>query len=635
MKKQFGKFLLFLVVTLFFNDLWASNITITPYKTRTLLNSLYYYDSIQNLDSLNKFIRHSEELLRDVTANSKINEKVAEDVADIFLFLAEDRMEKGMSLTAISLYNKAESFYNVKSNLRKVAYCLYKKGDIYLGLNNQLKALENYYRSTILYEDLNDSTEMTKVYLNLAKIYKEQDDYLLAKENISKALSINYQLENPLLLSQLKKVYAEIIYETGKVDEALLLFQESLSLAKIAGDKHIISQVLNKIGNLYLSSKDYNQAKYFFDEALRMALENDFKNEEANAIVNIGRYYFLTDKLSKAIEYGLQAAKLYESINSNNTSTRAIVLLSEVYQKQGDWKNAFFYQDKLINIKEKKEKEIIEQTLRQEAFRLAVEKDKLLMEQKKVEETLRSEKDIQRRNVLLLIVGVIVILLIFSLLIVYLRLKAINEKNKIISKQNEERKMLLQEVHHRVKNNFQIVSSMLRLQSYGFENEELRQNFTEAVNRINSMAIVHEVIYQQERFKDINSKVYLEKLIEVLEKTGDKSVSFESESDDVMFRIETLISLGIALNELITNSFKHAFNDKIENPKIKISLRAIADNKFTLTYQDNGIGINKKKLQSNFGMELIETIVDNYDGVINIISTIPKWPTTIEITFNE
>src|SRR5690554_4179955 len=137
---------------------------------------------------------------------------------------------------------------------------------------------------------------------------------------------------------------------------------------------------------------------------------------------------------------------------------------------------------------------------------------------------------------------VLFILLAIFLFIFYYRFKTTKEQNKIITKQSEERKLLLQEVHHRVKNNFQIVSSMLRLQSYNFEDEKLRLNFQEAVNRINAMAIVHDVIYRQEKFKDINSKTYLEKLVLSLHKTGDSRIKILIDSEEIPFKIETLIS---------------------------------------------------------------------------------------------
>src|SRR5690554_3032687 len=167
---------------------------------------------------------------------------------------------------------------------------------------------------------------------------------------------------------------------------------------------------------------------------------------------------------------------------------------------------------------------------------------------------------------------VLFILLAIFLFIFYYRFKTTKEQNKIITKQSEERKLLLQEVHHRVKNNFQIVSSMLRLQSYNFEDEELRKNFNEAVNRINAMAIVHDIIYRQEKFKDIDAANYLERVVQALHKTGDKRINIEVDAEHIPFRIETLINLGIALNELITNSFKHAFDEETVNPTIKISL---------------------------------------------------------------
>src|SRR5690554_6492231 len=280
------------------------------------------------------------------------------------------------------------------------------------------------------------------------------------------------------------------------------------------------------------------------------------------------------------------------------------------------------------------EKNAIDQVAQQELIRLKLENDRFLAETELAKQTIAIEKKNQRQSILYILLGVLFVLLLVALFIIYLRLRSSRERNKYITRQSEERKLLLKEVHHRVKNNFQIVSSMLRLQSYNFDNEELRLNFEEAVNRINAMAIVHDVIYRQEKFRDINSKTYLEKLIQTLHKTGESRILINVESEEIPFKIETLINLGIAINELITNSFKHAFKLGDEQPKIHISLHTIAEKTYELNYKDNGVGLSKDSYSSNFGMDLIETIIDNYEGTVQIVED-KDWSTAIKITFKE
>src|SRR5690554_3162551 len=602
---------------------------------KKLLEKLDYFSTHPNLDSLNHYIHKAEMTCGKInTAGDFTNEEI-NVASEIYLLIAEQSLSKNMLLEAIINFSHVERLNVLANNQERIASILTKKGSTYSYMGNQIKAIESYYRASLIYEQLNNPFALAQNYLNLATIYKNQKNQKLALENIEKALTINKTLNSSTLLGKIKRIEAEMMDEMEEFEEALKLYQTALSLSKVAENKNEVANVLNKIGRLYLKHNNFERSIYFLREAYQLAIENDFSYEIARTLINLGEFYYETDSLSEAIKYGKEALSLAQKLRNDDIKNKATILLLNVYKKNEDWENAFYYQELLIKEKEKNEVKIINQIIEEETHRMNLEKGKLLNEQKKVEQTLRQEKEEQSRKVIYGIVATVIVLLLIFVFLFYSRLKASKEKNKIILKQSEERKLLLQEVHHRVKNNFQIVSSMLRLQSYSFENEELRQSFNEAVNRINSMAMVHEVIYQQEKFKDLDIKIYLEKLVEILQKTSYNNIHFNIESESVSFKIETLISIGIALNELITNSFKHAFNLEVYNPKIKISLKVLKDNQISLIYQDNGVGINKENLKQNFGMDLIETIIENYSDTLVINDDDKKWPTTIEIRFKE
>ena len=158
-------------------------------------------------------------------------------------------------------------------------------------------------------------------------------------------------------------------------------------------------------------------------------------------------------------------------------------------------------------------------------------------------------------------------------IIFFIRLRISRSQNAIIEKQSNERKVLLQEIHHRVKNNFQIICSILKLQAYEEGNEKIEIAFNDAINRIHLMASVHEIIYKQELFSEISPEEYLGKLIDALKSyTTNQKIEFTLHSDVEKLDIQVLLTLGIAINELITNSIKYAFSEKNETPKISIEL---------------------------------------------------------------
>ena len=111
-------------------------------------------------------------------------------------------------------------------------------------------------------------------------------------------------------------------------------------------------------------------------------------------------------------------------------------------------------------------------------------------------------------------------------------------------------------------------------------------------------------------------------------------IKISAETDVDRLNIKTLIPLGITINELVTNSLKYAFDQSSINPQIKISLNKSPENEFSLTYQDNGTGFDHSKKKSSFGMELIDTVVSQIDGVI-LRKCDEKWKNKVEIQFKE
>jgi two-component sensor histidine kinase len=191
-------------------------------------------------------------------------------------------------------------------------------------------------------------------------------------------------------------------------------------------------------------------------------------------------------------------------------------------------------------------------------------------------------------------------------------LKKQYEKIKI---QNQEKTVLLQEVHHRVKNNLQIVSSLLKLQSYEIENPEVKAHFEEAMGRISSMALIHERMYQNNNLSEIKLRTYVSILTnDILRSiTKDKSIDLNVKSDIEFIDPNITVPIALIFNELITNTIKHAVPN---NGKGKIDIEVVQqEGQIDLIYQDSGS--TEANINNNgFGSMLIETFVEQLDGEI-------------------
>ncbi len=188
----------------------------------------------------------------------------------------------------------------------------------------------------------------------------------------------------------------------------------------------------------------------------------------------------------------------------------------------------------------------------------------------------------------------------------------------------KEKEMLLQEIHHRVKNNLQVISSLLRLQSYHITDPEALEIFRESQNRVSSISLVHEKLYQSHDTGCIDFADYLKSLTEDLfqffPNTNSSKINLKLELEYVKLNIETAISCGLIVNELLTNSLKHAFTS-VESGEIYVGLIKDKNNKILLTVADDGQGLpsqfNLDEIDS-FGLELVQHLSKRINGNISI-----------------
>ncbi|HSP88876.1 MAG TPA: CHASE domain-containing protein [Ignavibacteriaceae bacterium] len=186
----------------------------------------------------------------------------------------------------------------------------------------------------------------------------------------------------------------------------------------------------------------------------------------------------------------------------------------------------------------------------------------------------------------------------------------------------KEKEVLLREIHHRVKNNLQIISSMLNLQTNYITDKKSLAIFEESRNRVRTMALIHEKLYQNESLSTLNIKDYVIELVNNLMRSyrADNRILPEINISDIFINTDTAIPLGLIINELISNSLKYAFPSN-EAGRITISLIAFTNEKFQLIISDNGIGLPEEfdiKKTNTLGLQLVNSLVTQLDGEIQV-----------------
>ncbi|MFA6136843.1 MAG: sensor histidine kinase [Sulfurimonas sp.] len=189
------------------------------------------------------------------------------------------------------------------------------------------------------------------------------------------------------------------------------------------------------------------------------------------------------------------------------------------------------------------------------------------------------------------------------------RTKRLDDKNKLLSFEIKNKNVLLRELYHRVKNNLQIISSLLSLQSRRIQDKTTKSIFDETNQRIKAMSLIHEKLYQSENLEAVDMQVYTLELVEYLRQSFlNHNLIFEVACENFYLDLEKAVPMGLIINELVTNSIKYAFDSGDENKKITIKMNILPDDKFLLDVQDNGKGADLQMLHEGFGFKLVESL---------------------------
>lgn len=205
----------------------------------------------------------------------------------------------------------------------------------------------------------------------------------------------------------------------------------------------------------------------------------------------------------------------------------------------------------------------------------------------------------------------------------FLERKTIEEKVKASLTEKE---VLIKEVHHRVKNNLQIVSSLLSLQAESISDKQARDKYIESISRIKTMAIIHEQLYRSKNLSKINAEEYFSELVRYISETYNVNskvkVNLRIKVREKFIDIDKAIPCGIIINELLSNAFKYAFPDN-KSGEVKVELRSIVNPNYhcRLIVEDNGVGIKGKinfKNPETLGLQLINSLTDQLDGKLEV-----------------
>ena len=283
--------------------------------------------------------------------------------------------------------------------------------------------------------------------------------------------------------------------------------------------------------------------------------------------------------------------------------------IATTYEKLNDYKSALKYQRRAFKLRDSLASVESDKSMHEMLTKYETEKKEATIATQATQ--LNQQQRIQWLGIGL--VGLLIGFLVFGIVAFLNRAK----KNKLLAVKNAENELLLKEIHHRVKNNLEVVSSLLSLQSAQISDPNTKDAMQESQNRVNSIGIVHQKLYQGENLGAIEMKDYFINLSESIIDTfgAEQRVTLEVAMEKLNVDIDTAVPLGLIVNELLTNTLKYAFPNGREG-KVSITLEQQPNGVLHLEVSDNGTGKSATTQGTGFGSQLVSLLTRQLNGVM-------------------
>ena len=533
---------------------------------------------------------------------------------------------------------KANEFINevseplFKSSILNSMGGVYKKqGNISLSITTMLASksyLDKIDTLTLSEEEIYKYKGQNLVLNNsLANFYNQMEEYETSLDYYETAYQNALKLNSKVNAGGILTNKGDLLLKMGKYDEALNILLEGKEL-KLEG-KAPLRSIGNSeltIGIAYLKNGYYNEALKSYNKAFQIYSEINNPSGLINTLTERGILYNSQKEYTKAKEDCEIAKTLAIQHKDLEYQAKSCECLFEAYKGLGDFENALENHQLFVIANDSifSEKNIKKFT----QLQMQYDFDKQ-QEQQKLEV---QEKELQRKLYLFFSITVLIIALLLGFFFIKNR-----NKNKLISKALDEKEVLLKEIHHRVKNNLQVVSSLLSLQQRQTKDSNTQQALQEGRNRVKAMALIHQNLYQDNNLVGVDTQQYITKLVTNLVatyKTTNNSIQVNTNIDPLKLDVDTVIPLGLIINELISNSLKYAFVNR-GSGEISVALY-IANQVLTLEVNDNGEGLPKDfsiENSDSLGYKLIRSFSQKLDAKINLESS--EKGTTITLYINK
>jgi len=524
--------------------------------------------------------------------------------------------QQGALDSSIYCYEKALAVYKVLGDTLNTSVLGVNIGIMYKQRGLYEKSLEYLLPASRQFERMESGAPLATCYNAIGMVYTDLRESSLALDYHYKALAVRKKLNLKTGMAASYNNIGNVYLNLHQLDSALVNFQKSLRIKRELSDKGSIGITLNNIGEVMIMMGKLEEADSLLRQALAIRIETKEKLGELSSRTNLANVYILKNDLPRAErELGL-CEQMAASLGLLDQLKEIYELQINVNQKSGNLDKALVYSRQLLAIKDsilnkEKAQSLAEMQTRYESLK---KEDRIALLEK---EGLLQAVELEQRQIWIKSMALAIVLILIIVVLICVNLRTVR-RNKIHIE------LLLKELHHRVKNNLQILSSLLSLQSQQLTDDTAIKAVRSSESRINAMALIHRKLYTVDQNRTVDIKEYITELIQYLVYSygyHEKNFKLDLQIKEISIDVDKAIPLGLILNELISNAFKHAYENQ-PNPSLMINLAFPDAHELNICIQDNGAGMPPvdEKQRKTFGMKIVSTLIKELKGSLNVKS---------------
>jgi len=536
---------------------------------------------------------------------------------------AEPFLKESLEIYKVIKFKKLQGLYNILS-------------EVYTQKGNFSEALKCGLLAEKIALEIHDNTlQLSSIYNHIALVYYYLRQNEKTEEYWNKALKIAKLYNDTEYIRTIADNLSSLYIRQKKESEALKLIKEIQDNYPTSNMERIMTENY-LLFNIYRIQKNNVKATSYYKKMVAHYGENAERNGNTFAVLrSFASYHYQVKNFTAFYQIIKKLDSLSAAIGNNNVRSESHLIWFKADSSKGDYVNAIKHYQLYKSLsdsvfKGEKSKQI-------NTLQIEFESDKkdkninLLQEQAKVQQ-IQIQKDTVVKYVF--IGSVIVLILFLALLYNSFRLKKkknaeleiqrqqINEQNELNKKMLIEKEWLLKEIHHRVKNNLQIVISLLNTQSAYLDNEDALMAIQNSQHRMHAMSLIHQKLYQSDNLANIDMSWYVYELINYMKECfdTDRNINFVLEVEKTYLDVAQAVPIGLIINEAINNAIKYAFPENRKGEVI-IVLKNIGESNYELQIADNGVGLPEdfeNTERDSLGMNLMLGLTDQIDGTFEM-----------------